>query len=68
VAKKRDPIEADQLRNWNLLDQFRQRVLPLLQARAATATEADERRGCCNWVDFSSKRPGQPASIGEYTP
>ena len=44
MAKKRDPIEADQLRNWNLLDQFRQRVLPLLQARAATATEADERR------------------------
>ncbi len=44
MAKKRDPIEADQLRNWNLLDQFRQRVLPLLQAQAATATEADERR------------------------
>jgi hypothetical protein len=44
VAKKREKIREDQLRNWNLLDQFRQRVLPLLQAQAATATEEDERR------------------------
>ena len=44
MAKKREPIREDQLRNWNLLDQFRQRVLPLLKAQAATATEQDERR------------------------
>jgi len=44
VAKKRAKIREDQLRNWHLLDQFRQRVLPLLQAQAATATEEDERR------------------------
>ena len=44
MAKKREKIREDQLRNWNLLDQFRQRVLPLLQAQAATATEEDERR------------------------
>jgi hypothetical protein len=44
VAKKRERIREDQLRNWNLLDHFRQRVLPLLQARSATATEEDERR------------------------
>jgi hypothetical protein len=43
VAKKREKIREDQLRNWNLLDQFRQRVLPLLQAKASTATEQDER-------------------------
>jgi len=43
VAKKRERIREDQLRNWNLLDQFRQRVLPLLQAQAAAAQE-DERR------------------------
>jgi hypothetical protein len=44
VAKKRERIREDQLRNWNLLDQFRQRVLPLLQAQAPTATEEDGRR------------------------
>jgi len=44
VAKKRERIREDQLRNWNLLDQFRRRVLPQLQAQAATATEQDERR------------------------
>jgi hypothetical protein len=44
VAKKRERIREDQLRNWNLLDQFRRRVLPLLQAQAASATEEDERR------------------------
>jgi hypothetical protein len=44
VAKKREPIREDQLHNWNLLDQFRQRVLPLLKAQAPTATEQDERR------------------------
>jgi len=44
VAKKREPIREDQLRNWNLLDRFRQRVLPLLKAKAPTATEADGRR------------------------
>jgi hypothetical protein len=44
VAKKRERVREDQLRNWNLLDQFRQRVLPLLEARPSTATELDERR------------------------
>jgi hypothetical protein len=44
VAKKRERVREDQLRNWNLLDRFRQRVLPLLQAQAATATEQDGRR------------------------
>jgi hypothetical protein len=44
VGKKREPIREDQLRNWNLLDQFRQRVLPLLQAQAPAATEEDGRR------------------------
>jgi hypothetical protein len=44
MAKKRERIREDQLRNWNLLDQFRQRVLPLLQAKAATPTEEDGRR------------------------
>ncbi len=44
MAKKREPIREDQLRNWNLLDGFRQRVLPLLRAKAATATEEDIRR------------------------
>lgn len=44
VAKKREPIREDQLHNWNLLARFRQRVLPLLQAQAPTATEEDGRR------------------------
>jgi hypothetical protein len=44
VAKKREPVREDQLRNWNLLDQFRRRVLPLLEARSCTATEEDARR------------------------
>jgi hypothetical protein len=44
VAKKREPIRDDQLRNWNLLEVFRQRVLPLLQGRPASATEKDSRR------------------------
>lgn len=44
MTKKRERIRADQLRNWNLLDQFRQRVLPLLKAKAATASEEDVRR------------------------
>jgi len=38
------PIREDQLRNWNLLKAFRQRVLPLLKAKALTATEEDTRR------------------------
>ena len=44
MAKKREPIQTDQLRNWNLLNGFRQRVLPLLKAKAPTATEEDVRR------------------------
>lgn len=44
MAKKREPIREDQLHNWNLLERFRQRVLPLLKAQAPTATEEDVRR------------------------
>jgi hypothetical protein len=44
LPNKRERIREDQLRNWNLLDRFRQRVLPLLKAKAATATEEDLRR------------------------
>jgi hypothetical protein len=44
VAHTRTPIREDQLRNWNLLATFREKLLPLLQAQAATATEPDVRR------------------------
>jgi len=44
MAQKRQPIREDQLHNWNLLDQFRRRVVPLLKAKALTPTEEDERR------------------------
>ena len=44
MGQKRQPIREDQLHNWNLLDQFRRRVLPLLQAKAPTPTEEDVRR------------------------
>jgi hypothetical protein len=44
VAKKRAPIREDQLRNWNLLEQFRRRVLPLLEAQPVRPSEEDERR------------------------
>ena len=44
MGKKAEPIREDQLRNWNLLDEFRQRVLPLLKAKVTTATEQDVRR------------------------
>ena len=44
MAKKRPPIRPDQLQSWKLLEGFRRRVLPLLAARPATATEADPRR------------------------
>ena len=44
MAKKREAIREEQLRNWDLLDQFRQRVLPLLQAQSPTTTEEDGRR------------------------
>jgi hypothetical protein len=44
VAKKREPIREDQLHNWNLLDQFRRRLLPRLKAKATSPTEEDERR------------------------
>jgi len=46
VAKKRPPIREDQLHNWNLLERFRQRVLPLLKAQALPPprTEEDGRR------------------------
>lgn len=44
MAKKRPPIREEQLRSWNLLDQFRRRVLPLLQLQSPAATEEDVRR------------------------
>jgi hypothetical protein len=44
VARKREPIREDQLRNWDVLDQFRRRVLPRLKAQPATATEQEGRR------------------------
>ena len=44
MAKKRQPIREDQLHNWNLLDNSAERVLPLLKAKAPTATEEDVRR------------------------
>jgi hypothetical protein len=49
VAKKRERIREDQLKNWNLLAQFRQRVLPLLQARPVSVPEEDARRTL--WAD-----------------
>lgn len=44
MGKKRERIREDQLRNWDLLEQFRQQVLPLVKAKAPTATEQDLRR------------------------
>ena len=44
MANQREKIREDQLRNWDLLAIFRQKVLPLLKAQAATATEEDTRR------------------------
>jgi hypothetical protein len=44
VGQKREPISEDQLQNWNLLEEFRRRVLPLLKAKVTTATERDVRR------------------------
>jgi hypothetical protein len=44
VATKRMPIREDQLHNWDLLKDFRARVLPLLQAKAAASAEEQETR------------------------
>ncbi len=44
MARKRQPIREDQLHHWNLLEQFRRRVLPLLKAKATLPTEEDVRR------------------------
>lgn len=44
MGQKREPIPEDQLRNWNLLEEFRRRVLPWLKAKGSTATERDVRR------------------------
>lgn len=44
MAKKREPVREEQLRNWNLLEEFRQRVLPRLATQPLTATEEDARR------------------------
>ena len=47
VARQREPVREDQLHNWNLLEEFRRRVLPRLAARPVTATEEDPRRTLC---------------------
>src|ERR1700685_1745967 len=44
MAHRRNPVKMEQLRNWKLLEHFRQEVLPLLEARPQSATELDERR------------------------
>jgi hypothetical protein len=44
VAKKREPVREDQLRNWDLLEQFRRRVLPLLKAQDTALEQQDVRR------------------------
>lgn len=44
VARKRAPVDVDQLRNWKLVEAFRARVLPSLEARCPTASEEDPRR------------------------
>ena len=44
MARRRKPIDQEQLQNWKLLERFRREVLPLLNARPATPTELDHRR------------------------
>lgn len=44
MPRKRPLISVKQLRNWKLLDRFRQEVLPVLAARPATPSEEDPRR------------------------
>jgi hypothetical protein len=44
MGQKRQPIREDQLHNWNLLAQFRRRLLPRLKAKASSPTEEDVRR------------------------
>jgi hypothetical protein len=44
VATKRMPIREDQLHNWDLLKAFRDRVLPLLPAKAAAGPQEQEAR------------------------
>jgi hypothetical protein len=44
VARRREPIGQEQLRNWKLLERFRQEVMPLLAAAPRSPSEQDERR------------------------
>ena len=44
MARKRIPIDVDQLRSWNLIEAFRSRVLPRLKTRLLCASEEDPRR------------------------
>lgn len=54
MGKRHERIREEQLRNWNLLEQFRERVLPLVKAQAPTASEEDVRRTLCATDYFCS--------------
>lgn len=42
--RRAQPIQAEQLKNWKLLEAFQKRILPLLERKASSATEEDPRR------------------------
>ena len=44
MARKRSPVDVDQLRSWNLITAFRARVLPALEQSPLQASEGDPRR------------------------
>ena len=44
MARKRSPVDVDQLRSWNLIAAFRARVLPALEQSPLQASEGDPRR------------------------
>jgi hypothetical protein len=44
MGRRSEPIVQEQLRNWKLLERFRQEVMPLLSASPRSASEQDERR------------------------
>ena len=44
MGKKRAAIDEHQLKNWNLLERFRQLVLPLMESRTGGSQQPDERR------------------------
>lgn len=44
IAEQCQPIGPEQLRNWKLLERFRQEIMPLLEAAPRSASEQDERR------------------------